>query len=250
MIPGSASASVRLSAALDGLAVTFRGMTASPDEHNCECHWGSAEELAQLKVPDVDLAPGLLRRTWRAADWNDPAAVLRRILPQMARALVDGRVDLDVGMGDVGGSFARGQWQQWPVRQAAAVDEFLHAWWTHTLTGAHPAAPAHVVLPVVTEASATLTPWLATWGTLTGVEADRQLAEATAEWTDDLLDDLLPWSTWDDNEQMRVELTEWLVHHAPARLRAHGVPEEHLHRIRLLNLSIPARWEDPHWPVS
>ncbi|RSO09976.1 hypothetical protein DMH26_00265 [Streptomyces sp. WAC 05379] len=33
----------RLSAALGNLAVTFRGMTARPDEHNCECHWGSAQ---------------------------------------------------------------------------------------------------------------------------------------------------------------------------------------------------------------
>lgn len=68
-----------------GLAVTFRGMTARPDEHNCECHGGSAEELAQLKVPDVELDPDLLRRTWEASDWDDHASVLRRILPQLAR---------------------------------------------------------------------------------------------------------------------------------------------------------------------
>ena len=40
------------------MAVTFRGMTARPDENNCECHWGSEEDLAQLKVPDVELNPG------------------------------------------------------------------------------------------------------------------------------------------------------------------------------------------------
>ena len=53
---------LRLDAALNRMAVTFRGMTARPDENNCECHWGSAEDLAQLKVPDVELDPDLLRR--------------------------------------------------------------------------------------------------------------------------------------------------------------------------------------------
>jgi hypothetical protein len=96
----------RLDAALVGLAATFRGMTARPDEHNCECHWGSAEELAQLKVPDVELDPSLLRRTWWASDWKDHASVLRRILPQLAAALVSNPVEPYSGIEEVGHSFA------------------------------------------------------------------------------------------------------------------------------------------------
>lgn len=57
--------------ALDHITTTFRGMTAHADEVQCECHWGSAEELAMLKVPDVELAPDLLRRTVWAMDWDD-----------------------------------------------------------------------------------------------------------------------------------------------------------------------------------
>jgi hypothetical protein len=38
--------------------------------------------------------------------------------------------------------FALGHWQQWPAEQAAAVEEFLHAWWAHTLTDPDPAVPA------------------------------------------------------------------------------------------------------------
>ncbi|MBT2232269.1 hypothetical protein [Nonomuraea sp. NEAU-A123] len=60
--PDQTPARLRLDAALADLAVTFRGMTARPDEHNCPCHWGSAENLALLKVPDVELYPDLLRR--------------------------------------------------------------------------------------------------------------------------------------------------------------------------------------------
>ncbi|MEU7833761.1 MULTISPECIES: hypothetical protein [unclassified Nonomuraea] len=81
---------LRLNAALDGLATTFRGMTADPDEINCTCHWGSAQDLARLKTPDVALDPDLLRRSYEATDWDDHAAVLRRILPSLASALVDG----------------------------------------------------------------------------------------------------------------------------------------------------------------
>ncbi|MGW8883890.1 hypothetical protein [Streptomyces sp. NPDC055749] len=239
---------LRLDATLDSLAVTFRGMTAQPDESNCVCHWGSPEDLAQLKVSGAELDADLLRRTWQASDWKDHASVLRRILPQFATALVNGLVKPLSGMEKVGHSFARGDWQQWPTEQADAVWEFLHAWWAHTLTDPDPAVSAHEVFAVTAEATATLTPWLNTWEALTHPVADQRLAEAAAHWEYDLLIDQLPWTARVDTaEMMRAELTAWLVEHAPARLRSHGVPEQLLHRIRLLDLTGPARWEDPHW---
>jgi hypothetical protein len=238
----------RLDAALAGLAVTFRGMSARPDERNCECHWGSAEELAQLKVPDAELDPDLLRRTWGASDWDDHASVLRRILPQLATALVNGLVDAYFGLGEVGRSLARGEWQRWPPEQAAAVREFLEAWWAHSLTDPDPVVAACEVLALCAEASGTLSPWLKTWEALTHPTASQRLAEAVARWEDDLLRDELPWDALEDKEDKLAELTAWLVRHALARLRAHGASEEILHRIRLLGLSDPARRNDPHWP--
>ncbi|WP_371572172.1 hypothetical protein [Streptomyces sp. NBC_01314] len=238
----------RLDGALDGLAVTFRGMTARAGETQCDCHWGSEEDLAQLKVPEVELDPDLLGRTWRAYDWEDHGAVLRRILPQFARALVSGLVEPFFGMGEAGRSFARGRWQQWPAQQSAAVWEFLHAWWAYSLTEPEPAVPAHEVLGLCAEASATLGPWLTAWETLEHRVADQRLAEAAAHWEYDLLGDQLPWDAWDNADALRTELANWLVRHAPARLRAQNVPEELLHRIRLIGLRGPARWEDPHWP--
>ncbi|MQY07162.1 hypothetical protein [Actinomadura macrotermitis] len=116
-------ATARLDAALAGLAVTFRGMTAHPDEYNCVCHWGSAEEPALLKTPDVELAPDLLRRTWETTDWDHQALVLRRILPQCARALVSGHLPSD----DAGRYIALGEWRQWPASQvhlAEAVEQW------------------------------------------------------------------------------------------------------------------------------
>lgn len=244
-------ARVRLDTALDGLAATFRGMTASSDESNCECHWGSAAELALLKVPDVELEPDLLHRTWRAPDWSDHASVLRRILPQLARTLVDGLVKPWVGMEEPGRSFAQGRWQQWPEGQAAAVWEFLHAWWALALSDPDPRVPAHEILALCTEASGTLGPWLRTWQSLTHPAADQRLAEAVAHWQDDLLHDRLPWTSWQEEQEeeaKRTELTAWLVRYAPARLQAHDVDEELRHRIRLLSLDGSTRWSDPHWP--
>ncbi|MEV6330143.1 hypothetical protein [Streptomyces sp. NPDC051909] len=238
----------RLDAALDGLAVTFRGMTAHPDETNCACHWGSAEDLAQLKVADAELDPDLLSRTWRAVDWTDHASVLRRILPQFASALVGGLVEPYFDGEDIGRSFARGHWQQWPAEQAAAVEEFLRAWWACALVDPDPAMPVHELLVLNTEATGTLSPWLGTWEALDDPVADRHLAEAAAHWEYDLLVDQLPWYAWEQGEEMCAELTAWLVRHAPPRLRAHGAPEDLLHRIRLLGVTGPDRWDDPHWP--
>jgi len=241
----------RLDAALDGLAVTFRGMTAHPDENNCTCHWGSAEDLAQLKTADTVLDPDLLRRTWAAIDWEDHASVLRRILPQFATALVQGLVKPLFGMEEAGHSFALGDWQRWPAEQAEAVGEFLHAWWAYTLTEPDPAVPAYEVLALSAEASGALSPWLQTWEATTGPAADRHLADAATKWEYDLLGDELPWKGWwgwDNEEELRAELTAWLVRHAPARLRAVGASEELLHRIRLLGVTSPDRWEDPHAP--
>ncbi|MDX2558591.1 hypothetical protein PV371_02840 [Streptomyces sp. TX20-6-3] len=240
----------RLARALDGLTVTFRGMTARQDEVQCDCHWGSAEELALLKVPGAALDSDLLRRTWTAPDWADHGAVLRRILPRFAAELVDGRTPPVFGMDELGHSFARGHWRQWPTPQAEAVREFLHAWWAHALTDPNPTYPVHELLALCAEASDALGPWLAVWEALDDPVADRHLAEAAGHWDYDLLGDELPWRAREEEkeEAFRLELGAWLVRHAPARLGPQGAHEDLLHRIRLIGLTGPARWEDPHWP--
>ncbi|MGI5520160.1 hypothetical protein ACQEUX_04325 [Micromonospora sp. CA-259024] len=242
----------RLDAALAHLATTFRGMTAHPDDSNCECHWGSAEELALLKTPNVELDPDLLRRTYWAGDWHFPAAMLRRILPQLATALVSGEVERLGSMDYAGRAFALGRWQQWPAEQSTTIREFLDAWWVVTLSDPDAEVPAYAVLAMLVEASGALDRWLGAWATATSPVANRRLAEAFGEWEYDLLRDDPPWRTWeltdDEEEVLRAELTAWLLQHAPARLRMVDTDPELLHRIRLLGINGPARWDDPHWP--
>ncbi|MEH0424074.1 hypothetical protein [Streptomyces sp. B21-083] len=248
--PLPAPAQLRLDRALDSLAVTFRGSTAHADEVQCDCHWGEPEELALLKVPDVELDPDLLYRTWHACDWADHGAVLRRVLPQFARALAGGLVEPH-RIHEVGRSFAKGKWHRWPVHQSAVVWEFLHAWWALNLTDPDPVAPVYELLELCAEASGTVGPWLTVWEALDHPVADRHLAEAATRWECDLLRDELPWRMWEDDnaDEMRTELAAWLVRHAPARLRSQDAATvELLHRVRLIGLTGPARWEDPHWP--
>src|SRR5262245_48105652 len=106
-------------------------MAAHPAEHNCECHWGSAEDLALLKTADAPLDDDLLRRAYEATDWKYPDPMLRRILPPLTRALAAGTAPPDMIR-----AFALAAWQDWPPAERDAVQDFLSAWWRHVLTSA------------------------------------------------------------------------------------------------------------------
>ncbi|MEU9126996.1 hypothetical protein AB0D08_02575 [Kitasatospora sp. NPDC048540] len=216
--PAVRAAELRLDAALERLTAAFRTAVARPEEHNCACHWGSAEELALLKVPGAELDPDLLRRTWQAPDWDDHAAVLRRILPQLATALADPGSESFRYRAEIGLSLHRGDWQGWPPQQAATVREFLHAFWALGLVAPERVSHAGTTLVLCVEASGELAPWLDAWAALDHPVADRALAEAVELWEDDLLAQELPWYTWHDRDSLLATLTAWLTRHAPARV--------------------------------
>ncbi|NBE83059.1 hypothetical protein GVV04_19235 [Micromonospora sp. NEAU-HG-1] len=243
MTPDPIDVTRRLDAALAGVAATFRGMTAHRQESNCECHWGSAEELAQLKTPDVPLDDDLLRRTYWTTDWRYPGPLLRRILPQLTQGLVAGTVEPPT-MADLGHLFAAGRWQKWPTTQGAAVREFLDAWWVHVLAEPDAKVPAHEALTLLAEATTKLTPWLSTWTeSLTNTVARRRLVTAADEWMYDLFRDDLPWSSWHDEDTWCPALSLWVLRHAPAALREHDASAELLDQVRRLALPYPDRWD-------
>ncbi|MGV9763191.1 hypothetical protein [Micromonospora tulbaghiae] len=244
MIPDRTEIDGLLHEALAGVAATFQGMTAHRQESNCECHWGSAEELALLKTPDVPLDEDLLRRTYWTTDWRYPGPLLRRILPQLTRSLVAGRVMPMAGMESLGYLFTTARWQEWPKGQRDALREFLDAWWLHVLVEPDAKVPAHEALELIAETTGKLTPWLAVWtGSLADAVARRRLATAVDEWMDDLLGDGLPWSSWHNEDTWGAALSLWVIRHAPAALREHNASSELLDYIRLLGLPYADRWD-------
>ncbi|MFF0654826.1 hypothetical protein [Micromonospora tulbaghiae] len=244
MIPDRTEIDGLLNEALAGVAATFQGMTAHRQESNCECHWGSAEELALLKTPDVPLDEDLLRRTYWTTDWRYPGPLLRRILPQLTRSLVAGRVMPMAGMESLGYLFTTARWQEWPKGQRDALREFLDAWWLHVLVEPDAKVPAHEALELIAETTGKLTPWLAVWtGSLADAVARRRLVTAVDEWMDDLLGDGLPWSSWHNEDTWGAALSLWVIRHAPAALREHNASIELLDYIRLLGLPYADRWD-------
>lgn len=202
-------AQLRLDAALEKRTAMFRGAVAAPDEVQCTCHWGSAEELALLKVPDVGLRPERLRRAWQAADWKDRGAVLRRVLPQLASDLADRESESFRCMDDIGLAFARARWSEWPPQQVAAVREFMDAFWIRSL--ATPDGQAGDVLAFCVEASGEPSPWLDAWKALDHPAADRNLVEAVDRWRVALRIHELPWVSTHDEDEVLAVLTTWLA---------------------------------------
>ncbi|MGW1060793.1 hypothetical protein [Micromonospora rubida] len=234
----------RLDAALAGVAATFRGMAAHREESNCECHWGSAEELALLKTPDVPLDDELLRRTYWTTDWRYPGPLLRRILPQLTQGIVAGTVDPMAGMGCLGGLFVVGRSQEWPTAQRDVLREFLDAWWLHVLAEPDAKVPAHDAMTLLAEITMELTPQLTTWAeSLTDTVARRRLVTAVDEWMYDLQRDDLPWSSWHDEDTWRPALSLWVLRHAPAALRESDASAELHDQVRRLALPYPDRWD-------
>jgi hypothetical protein len=225
----------RLGAALAGVAGAFQGMTAHAQEDNCECHWGSVEELALLKTPDVPLDEDLLRRTYSATDWSCPGAVLRRILPQLASGLAASTIDPITDWSSLGLLCRPGNRRDWPAEQEAALRDFLEAWWRHVLLDPDARVPAHDALAFVAEATGTPAPWTEMWAELlTSALPRRRLSAAVDEWMDSLLGDDLPWASSHDQGTWSPALSLWVLRHTADE------PHELVH---LLALPRTARWD-------
>ncbi|MBO4139911.1 hypothetical protein J5U46_07100 [Micromonospora tulbaghiae] len=243
MIPDRTEISGLLDEALAGVAVAFQGTTAHEQESNCECHWGSAEELALLKTPDVPLDDDLLGRTYGTADWHYPGPLLRRILPQLTQHLVAGDAISRTGAPGLGYFFATARWQEWPAGQQDALREFLNAWWLHVLVEPDAKVSAHDGLSFLAEATIKFNPWLAAWAeALVDEVTRRRLVEAVDEWMYDLRGNALPWPSWHDVDTWVPALQLFVVRHAPGALREHNASVELLDDVRRLGLSDPERW--------
>jgi hypothetical protein len=235
-----------LEAALADIDTVFHGF-ASPGETGCgRCHL--PEETAYLRTPHVDMPADVLRMwVYEVSDhFDDHAAAMRRLLPQMARAMADGSLD-GIGWGAHG--LSRVNWRSWPAEQAAAVDAFVHAWWQDQLTAPEPPYPMEDVFETCASIARTVTPFLDGW--VPGPVADGHLAHCVDDWLYDLLSDSDPFRWWyDDSRDAGVaQLRTWLTQQAAPRLRACGQPDLAI-RAELLALPYDERWAHPYWATA
>jgi hypothetical protein len=245
-------ASPALSAAVDRVRAVFAGMT-SPHETGCgRCHL--PEETALLRVPDVALPDEVLRMYAHEVPdhFDDHPAAMRRILPQLAEQLAARRwtafdaYDL-TGLG-------RSGWRTWPAEQADAIRAFLDAWWADTLATELDEWYAIEVFQACATAGGTVTPYLARWAAQPlGGPADRYLARFVEWWIDELLGDdtaVFRWWCHYECDEPVAELQEWILAHAPARLRARGADPLLLFRTGLLALPYDERFTGGVWDAA
>ncbi|MFI7414170.1 hypothetical protein ACIBU0_36540 [Streptomyces sp. NPDC049627] len=232
-----------LAAAVADIETVFNGF-ASPTETGCE-HCFHPDDIVYLRTPYTRVPADLLR-IFAFKDplhFEDHAAVMRRLLPQTARAMADGSFD-GVGWGAHG--LSRVDWRAWPAGQAAAVEAFVHAWWQDVLTTPEPSYPVHDVFETCATILRSMTPLLDRFEA--HPMADIHLVSCAKEWLYhlDLDDSPLGWWYHGDEDAVVAELQAWLTRHAPARLRAQGEPDLAT-RAELLALPYDERWAHPYW---
>lgn len=235
--------SAALDAALAEIDTVFGGLT-SPGETGCGyCH--APGEIAYLRTPDMRIPEDVVSYfLFEVPDhFDDHAAVMRRLLPQAARAMADGSLG-SIGYG--GHGLSRVDWRCWPAEQAAAIEAFLHAWWQAALESPEPPYRIHDIFDTCATIARTVTPFLAWWSL--GRVADVHLARCADVWLYDLLSDSSPFTWWYDDtaEAGLADLRTWLS--GPGAVRLHGAGEPDLAtRAELLALPYDERWAHPYW---
>jgi hypothetical protein len=146
-----------LGAALTDIDTVFNGF-ASPTGTGCERYY-LPEDTACLRTPYTRMPVDLVRRFVFESPGNfeDHAAVMRRLLPQTAHAMADGSL---CGIGWEEHGLSRVHWWAWPSEQAAAVEAFVHAWWDDTLATPEPQYPVRDVFETCATILGDLTPLL------------------------------------------------------------------------------------------
>lgn len=230
-----------LEAALAAIDTVFDGF-ASPTETGCGRCFPSGEteylRAASRPVP-LDVLNGFV---FKAADhFDDHAAVMRRLLPQCARAMADGTLNR---IGDGYHGLTRTDWRSWPAEQADAVEAFLDAWWRDALTQPEPPYRIEEIFDTCVTVSRSVKPWLGSWPR-TPV-ADAHLVRCADDWLYHLISDATPFGWWlgEGEDAAAAELRDWLVRHGSARLRALGEADLATHA-ELLALPYEERWDRP-----
>lgn len=194
----------------------FGSFTSRPDNVCLHCY--AESDVAPLAVAgapiDVSTLDSLMHRNPGSVD--DHAALVRRILPQMARGLADRTLEVTWPAHHC---LARGDWHAWPTEQSATVRRFVQHWWYDQVT-----TPQTQYVPFTTYAAilGDLPAALATWPD--HPVADTHLVTTSEDLISDLLMDENPlWlSDLDDDAAIAAVLRAWYIDTAADRLARVG----------------------------
>ncbi|WTW97536.1 hypothetical protein OG216_31180 [Streptomycetaceae bacterium NBC_01309] len=206
------------------VAERFAGTAVRSLRDGCG-HCFTADERLLLATPDAPLERGLaMRAAWKVPHFDDMDGLMRRVLPALATAIVDGEYD----MGRALRGLAWARFREWPPSMVAPVLDLLDTWFLTTLRG--PGDGAHVVLEACAAADNGAGRWLAMWEREKTPVADAHLAQAAWWWAGDIAPPTIDWLLSPDD--VIAELRAWLAGYAAERMAAYGAPPELIRRLR------------------
>lgn len=198
------------------------GSFASPDEIGCR-HCYRDEQIAYLRRPGVTIPDALLGRfaSEHSENFDDYPAVVRRLMPQMLRALATDTLEL---LDEEFFPLARPalDWHSWPAEEVDAVRGFLEAWWSTSLDD--PEGYPGSILMIVAAIGEDTAGYLARW--TPGGIADLHLVDLAMREVLDLLQGSM-YSFLDESDRTRKAtsaICSWLSGFGASRMEALGEP--------------------------
>lgn len=199
---------------IQNLYATFAPYRIGNDFTGCDCCVGPEHSAALAKPPLRELTYDQLESySWKAMSTWGNTRHFRHFLPRLFELTVEHRDDfLDLAV--VFGKLAYAQWHSWPQREQTAVNQFFAAYWRHQL--ASPIVGAFedgvdTVLCALSNACATVQPYLDTWLQTKTPAAQRQLAALILNNDSSLLKKgRLSNPFWDTTATPHQEVVHWL----------------------------------------
>lgn len=207
-----------LTAALAHVDRVFSGFTCRPDNVCLHCY--ALDDVAPLAVAGAELGTATLASLMFRSPFSvdDHAALVRRLLAQMAHGMADGSIEITWPAHHC---LARGDWREWPDRQSLAVRRFVEAWWFDQVTTPGHEAPFDAYAAILGDLPSALASWPE------HPVADRYLVGVSEGWIDELMVDCNPlWVSDDaDDSEACAVLRDWYIGTAAERLVRAGATE-------------------------
>ncbi|MFE7504563.1 hypothetical protein [Promicromonospora sp. NPDC057488] len=226
----------RLQRALDDVDRVFGAFICAADNPCTHCY--GDDGVPELKVSGAQIDRATLRLLAYEAPsiLADHEALVRRILPQVARGMADGTVHTYWADQHC---LTRCDWRGWPAPQPEVITEFVAAWWADLITTPDPHHSITDAFATFAALSGDVGAALAAWPDHS--VANHHLVTASSVWLHDLVHDddplylLLP----DGPAPVVQAMSDWYIDVGADRLRR--TDDELAGTVALLTLPVAER---------